>query len=45
MMKSIQFIFGDVRYRRTLMYDKKGNPRYPLDEFLGLESGKDIVRL
>lgn len=33
--KSIQFIFGDVRYRRTLMYDKKGNPRYPLDEFLG----------
>ncbi len=33
--KSIQFIFGDVRYRRTLMYDKKGNPRYPLDEVLG----------
>lgn len=26
--KRIQFIFGDVRYTRTLMYDDKGNPRY-----------------
>ena len=34
--KGIQFIFGDVRFRRTLMYDDKGNPRYPLDEWLGL---------
>src|SRR5690625_1486533 len=33
--KGIQFIFGDVRYRRTLMYDDKGDPRYPLDEWLG----------
>src|SRR5690606_13684982 len=33
--KGIQFIFGDVRYKRTLMYDEKGNPRYPLDEWLG----------
>src|SRR5690606_1778398 len=34
--KGIQFIFGDVQFRRTLMYDDKGNPRYPLDEWLGL---------
>src|SRR5690625_4489134 len=34
--KGIQFIFGDVQYHRTLMYDDKGNPRYPLDEWLGL---------
>ena len=34
--KRIQFIFGDVRFRRTLMYDDNGNPRYPLDEWLGL---------
>ena len=34
--KGIQFVFGDVRFRRTLMYDDKGNPRYPLDEWLGL---------
>lgn len=33
--KGIQFIFGDVRYKRTLMYDAKGNPRYRLDEWLG----------
>lgn len=33
--KSVQFIFGNVRYKRTLMYDQKGNPRYPLDEWLG----------
>src|SRR5699024_4763254 len=33
--KGIQFIFGDVRYKRTLMYDEKRNPRYPLDEWLG----------
>src|SRR5690625_348783 len=25
--KGIQFIFGDVQFRRTLMYDDKGNPR------------------
>ncbi|MFA8439222.1 UPF0236 family transposase-like protein, partial [Pueribacillus sp. YX66] len=34
--KGIQFIFGNVRYKRTLMYDDKCNPRYPLDEWLGL---------
>src|SRR5690625_5229579 len=34
--KGIQFIFGNVRYKRTLMYDDKSNPRYPLDEWLGL---------
>src|SRR5690625_4198388 len=34
--KGVQFIFGNVKYKRTLMYDDKGNPRYPLDEWLGL---------
>src|SRR5699024_12297175 len=34
--KSIQFIFGNVRFNRTLMYDDQNNPRYPLDEWLGL---------
>lgn len=34
--KTIQFIFGPVRFERTLMHDEKGNPRYPLDEWLGL---------
>ena len=34
--KGIQFIFGNVRYKRTLMYDDESNPRYPLDEWLGL---------
>jgi hypothetical protein len=34
--KGIQFVFGNVRFNHTLMYDTKGNPRYPLDEWLGL---------
>lgn len=34
--KGIQIIFGHVRFSRTLMYDDKGNPRYLLDEWLGL---------
>src|SRR5690625_2949931 len=34
--KGLQFIFGDVRFKRTLMYDESGCPRYPLDEWLGL---------
>ena len=38
--KGIQFIFGDVRYRRTLMYDENGYPRYPLDEWLGFRKGQ-----
>src|SRR5690625_7450799 len=33
--KNIQFIFGNVRYRRTLMYDDNGKPHYPLDSWLG----------
>ena len=33
--KGIQFIFGEVRYNRTLMHDENGDPRYPLDEWLG----------
>src|SRR5690625_4095521 len=35
-VKGIQFTFGNVRFKRTRMYDVKGNPRYPLDEWLGL---------
>lgn len=33
--KGIQFIFGEVRFHRTLMHDENGAPRYPLDEWLG----------
>jgi len=33
--KNIQFTFGNVRYRRTLMYDENGDPHYPLDSWLG----------
>lgn len=33
--KSIICTFGEVRFRRTLMHDEKGRPRYPLDESLG----------
>jgi len=33
--KNIQFTFGNVRYRRTLMYDDNGEPHYPLDSWLG----------
>ena len=36
--KGIQFIFRNVRFKRTLMYDDKGNPRYPMDEWLGLRN-------
>src|SRR5690625_853998 len=34
--KGMQYIFEEVRFTSTLMYDDKGNPRYPLDEWLGL---------
>jgi hypothetical protein len=34
--KNIQFTFGTVRYRHTLMHDQKGESHYPLDEWLGL---------
>lgn len=35
--RTIQYIFGPVRYKRTLMEDPKGNTRYPLDEWLGIK--------
>ncbi len=38
--KGLQFIFGNVRFKRTLMYDDKGNPRHPLDEWLGLRKSQ-----
>lgn len=33
--KTIQFTFGNVCFKRTLMHDENENPRYPLDEWLG----------
>jgi len=35
--RSIQFLFGNVTYKRSLMHDKKGRSHYPLDEWLGIE--------
>lgn len=34
--RTIQFLYGPVTYKRTLMYDTKGLPQYPMDEFLGI---------
>ena len=34
--KTVQFIFGPVRYRRTLMADQESQNHYPLDEWLGI---------
>jgi hypothetical protein len=38
--KTIQFTFGPVRFRRTLMQDEKGEPHYPFDEWLGLRKSQ-----
>ncbi len=34
--KTVQFIFGPVRYYRTLMVDHMDQNHYPLDEWLGI---------
>lgn len=34
--KDLTFSFGSVRFQRSLMYDADNQPRYPLDEWLGL---------
>lgn len=34
--KTVQFIFGPVRYHRTLMTDQDGQNHYPLDEWIGI---------
>lgn len=34
--KTVQFIFGPVRYRRTLMIDQESQNHYPLDDWLGI---------
>ena len=34
--KTVQFIFGPVCYRRTLMADQESQNHYPLDEWLGI---------
>lgn len=35
--RTIQYIFGPVQYKRTLMKDPNGNNHYPLDEWLGIK--------
>lgn len=35
--RDIQFTFGCVRFTHTLMYDHEGHPRYPFDEWAGLQ--------
>ncbi|WP_276642193.1 UPF0236 family transposase-like protein [Caldibacillus debilis] len=35
--RSMQFLFGTVTFTRTWMTDPKGNPHYPLDEWLGIQ--------
>ena len=35
--RTIQYIFGPVQYKRTLMKDPNGNNHYPLDEWLGIQ--------
>jgi len=35
--RTIQYVFGPVQYKRTLMEDPKGQNHYPLDEWLGVE--------
>lgn len=34
--KTLQFIFGEVSFRHTLMGDEKNQPNYPFDEWLGI---------
>lgn len=38
--KSLQFTFGNVCYKRTLMYDENGEAHYPLDEWLGFRKNQ-----
>lgn len=35
--RTIQYVFGPVQYKRTLMKDPSGNNHYPLDDWLGIE--------
>lgn len=35
--RTIQYIFGPVQYKRTLMKDPDGNNHYPLDDWLGIK--------
>lgn len=34
--RTVQFIFGPIRYQRTLMVDPEGSTSYPLDKYLGV---------
>jgi hypothetical protein len=36
--RTIQYVFGPVQYKRSLMEDPNGENHYPLDEWLGIES-------
>src|SRR5699024_5623014 len=35
--REVQFTFGAVSYKHTLMYDLEGNAHYPFDEWIGLK--------
>ena len=35
--RTIQYIFGPVEFKRTLMVDPDGNNHYPMDEWLGIK--------
>ncbi|MBT2218671.1 ISLre2 family transposase [Virgibacillus dakarensis] len=38
--KTVQFTFGAVRFRHTLMADENGDSHYPFDEWLGLRKSQ-----
>lgn len=38
--KTVQFTFGAVRFRHTLMHDLKGDSHYPFDEWAGLRKSQ-----
>lgn len=38
--RTIQYIFGPVQFKRTLMKDPNGQSHYPLDEWLGIKKSQ-----
>lgn len=43
--KTMQFTFGAVRFRHTLMGDEKGNASYPFDEWMGFRKHQRLSPL
>ncbi|MGY0695049.1 ISLre2 family transposase, partial [Virgibacillus sp. FSP13] len=43
--KTIQFTFGSVRFRHTLMSDEKGDSSYPFDEWMGFRKHQRLSPL